>query len=197
MSNKALDDLKNNKALNDLKGLLGSIAPTLGLALGGPMGGIAGGFISKALGSDPSAVAKDPATISALIKSSSDPSLILKLKESDISFQEFLKTNDLDLEKLAADDRASARSMAVQLRGQDSMTPVLAYGMILFFFVFSFVAFFYIGKLPSAALELASLILGACLREVGAIYAFKFGDTAASQGKTDSIVRAAETAAKR
>lgn len=67
-----------------VKGLLGNTAPMIGAALGGPLGGIAGQAISKALGVDGS---KPDAVQAALIGATPDQIANLKKVEDDFTVQ--------------------------------------------------------------------------------------------------------------
>jgi Holin of 3TMs, for gene-transfer release len=64
----------------DLKGLVGKAAPLLGSLLGGPAGGAAGALISSVLGVD-----NQPDEVHKAL--TADPSLLLKLRESEIQQQ--------------------------------------------------------------------------------------------------------------
>ncbi|HLP30543.1 MAG TPA: hypothetical protein VK150_04215, partial [Geothrix sp.] len=68
----------------DWKGLVKSIAPTIGTALGGPLGGIAGVALTKALGLG-DAAAKDETALAAAVQGASHDQLLL-LKQADQEF---------------------------------------------------------------------------------------------------------------
>ena len=61
-----------------LKSIIGTVAPKLGTALGGPLGGMAGTLIQGALGVD-----TEDAALKAL---ESDPDSLLKLKQAEQDF---------------------------------------------------------------------------------------------------------------
>jgi hypothetical protein len=82
--------------LNDLVQEVTKVAPVLGTALGGPMGGVVGALISNQFGG-----AGVPAILQRL---TSDPAAAEKLKELEYTHQEALA-------KMAVDDRISARAM--------------------------------------------------------------------------------------
>lgn len=90
---------------SELKKLLGAVAPTLGTALGGPIGGVAMKFIAdKFTGGDTGQV--EDFLLSA------NPEQLAQLKLADKEFQKEMRRLDIDLEKISASDRASARDLA-------------------------------------------------------------------------------------
>jgi hypothetical protein len=96
----------------NLKGLLGTVAPWIGTALGGPLGGLAADAAAKVFGlSD-----KTESAIKMAI-SGATPDQMLALKKADDDFAVQMQTLGFkeiaDLEKIAADDRDSARKMEV------------------------------------------------------------------------------------
>lgn len=88
-----------------LKQMVGIVAPTIGTALGGPFGGMAGKFVQDALGVD-----SEDAAIAQL---ESDPAAFVKLKQANLDFETHLSDNDVKLEDIAARDRDSARKLAM------------------------------------------------------------------------------------
>ena len=91
---------------DDAKQALGTVAPILGTAVGGPLGGTAARLVASALGLDPGTSAQQLATA----VTTASPDQLLALKKADADFQVALKNLDLSTDKLAADDRASART---------------------------------------------------------------------------------------
>lgn len=87
-----------------LKGVLGAVAPTIGTALGGPMGGMAMNMVSQALG-----VKNDQKAIEQKIQTAT-PDELAKLKEIDNEFEIKMKELDIDLFALETADIQNARS---------------------------------------------------------------------------------------
>jgi hypothetical protein len=84
---------------------LKSIAPTIASALGGPLAGLAVDAVSKAIGIDP----KD---VQATIDSGKlTAEQIASIKEAEIAMAARAQELGLDFEKLAVEDRKSARDM--------------------------------------------------------------------------------------
>jgi len=94
----------------DWKSLVGTVAPWIGTALGGPLGGMAVTAIGSALGID----AKSEDSIKqALAGVTPDQMLALKKADQDfaLQMQALGFKNQSDLEAIAAGDRDSARKM--------------------------------------------------------------------------------------
>jgi hypothetical protein len=167
----------------DWKGALKSVAPALGTAIGGPLGGAAATFIAGKLGLKESTI---EAVGSALNASKLTPEQIVQVKDAEIEFKKFCKTNDLDLEKIAAEDRGSARNMQIQTR---SKMPAILTIMITLGFFGVLGAMLYddsIVNSPPLLIMLGSLgtaWTGAC--------AFWFGTTSNSQNKTNLLANSA------
>ena len=87
---------------------LKTLAPMLGTALGGPLGGAAAAFIADRLGVDSKTVT---AVTDVLNSGKMTPEQISSLKLAEIDFQKFLESNKIKLDEIAAADRNSARTM--------------------------------------------------------------------------------------
>ena len=92
---------------SDAKQALGTVAPMLGTAVGGPLGGTAARLVASALGLDPAT----PEQQIAAAVTTATPDQLSSLQKADQDFQVSLKSLDLNAEKIAADDRASARNL--------------------------------------------------------------------------------------
>ena len=89
----------------DWKSIIGTVAPLLGTAIGGPVGGIAVKAITSALGLDDGASDKD---INAAMKNAS-PEQLAAIKKVEADFKVQMKKLDIDLEAIHQQDRDSAR----------------------------------------------------------------------------------------
>lgn len=87
-----------------IKNVVGAIAPTLGSALGGPLGGQAASVVAKVLGCDP-----EPKAINNAIQSAT-PEQMLELKKAEQSFELQMKELEVDVFKLETQDKQDARS---------------------------------------------------------------------------------------
>jgi hypothetical protein len=111
----------------DWKSLVKTVAPWIGTALGGPMGGMAVTAISSALGvSQPTEDNLKQAMAGAT------PDDLLKLKQADQDFQEKMQalgfTHLEDMATIAAGDRNSARLR--QMAVKDKTPSILAYVLV-------------------------------------------------------------------
>lgn len=158
---------------------LKQLAPLLGTALGGPLGGIAASFVASKLGVQDSTVA---AVTEALQSGSLTPEQLSSLKQAELEFKKFLESNKIKLEEINAADRASARDL---LKTTKAHTPaVLTYFITLGFFSVLGAMFLYPEVKESAPLmimlgSLGTAWTGAC--------AFWFGTTHGSQSKNDLL----------
>jgi hypothetical protein len=89
--------------------LIGSVAPTIATALGGPVAGMAVKAVSNALFGHQDA--SDEEIKLALANPTADQ--LSALKKIDADFKVQMKALDIDLEQIAAKDRDSARNMAI------------------------------------------------------------------------------------
>ena len=90
--------------LGFLKNIVGAVAPTIGAALAGPMGGMAGNVIAKVLGCDNS-----PKSIEKAIQNAT-PEQMLELKKAEQDFELQMKELDVDVFGLETKDIQDARS---------------------------------------------------------------------------------------
>lgn len=103
----------------DWKSIVGTVAPAIATALGGPLAGLGVAAVGKALGLGDGASEEDVAA--AVGKAS--PEQLLALKKANLEFQARMKELDVDLARIAMSDRTSARRREA-VTG-DSWTPRL------------------------------------------------------------------------
>lgn len=155
-----------------LKKILAHAAPALGAAVGGPFGGLAGRALQEALGVD-----SEEAAMAAI---ESDPAALLKLREADKAFQTRMKELDIDLEKVNADDRNSARNRQVALK--DNTPAMVLYLTTLGFY--GTLGYLLIYGLPTNGGEALLLMIGALGSAWGASVSYFVGSSAGSTAKT-------------
>ena len=164
---------------------LKTLAPMIGTALGGPLGGAAAAFIADKLGLE----AKTVEAVSEVLNSGKlSAEQISGIKLAEIEFQKFLEQNKIDLEKISAADRDSARNMLTATRS--TVPAVLTYLLTCGFFGVLGAMFMYPEFKESAPLmimlgSLGTAWTGAC--------AFWFGTTASSQNKNQMLANAMPT----
>ncbi|GAA5787342.1 hypothetical protein [Chitiniphilus shinanonensis] len=154
----------------DWKQIVGTVAPWLGTALGGPLGGLAVSVVADALGlSD-----KTEDAIKQAI-SGATPEQMLAIKAADQQFaarmQELGFSNQQALAKIAADDRDSARRMAIADGGRTQRN--LAY--VIVGAALACGAGILFAKVQADS-TLAGVVIGYLFNEAGAASAFFFGE---------------------
>lgn len=159
--------------------LIGSVAPTIATALGGPVAGMAVKAISGALFGHDSATEDDIRTV--LANPTGDQ--LAALKKIDADFKVQMKALDIDLERIAAGDRASARDM--QKETKDWIPRALAVSVTIGFF--AILLYMLVYGLPTTGNEALLLLLGALQTAWGGIIAFYFGSSSGSQQKDKMI----------
>jgi hypothetical protein len=150
---------------------LEQVAPTIATALGGPLAGLAVSAVSKALGvpQDDAKKMLDEAKLSA--------EQIAQVKVAEIELQKQAQELGLDFEKLAVDDRKSARDMQSATRSW--VPPVLAITVTVGFFGI-LLALMY-GQV--AKTDEVMIMLGSLGTAWTGVMAFYFGSSASSQNK--------------
>lgn len=106
----------------DWKAIVRTVAPGIATALGGPLAGMAVKAIGSAIGLDDAT----EETIAAAIKGAT-PDDLLKIKQAEQGFQVQMRSLDIDLVKIAAGDRDSARKREADTK---DWTPRILAGMI-------------------------------------------------------------------
>lgn len=164
------------------KAVITAVAPTLGAALGGPLGAAAGVVISTALGSG-DAKAADTALLSG------SPDVLLKLKQAEYDFQAKMKELGIEEEKILAGDLDSARDREAAVK--DKTPAVLSYSITVGFFgVLAYLLVF--GK-PATGGDALLVMLGSLGTAWAGVVNYYFGSSSGSQSKTDALAKIAAT----
>ena len=161
---------------------LKTLAPLLGTAFGGPLGGAAATFLADKLGLDSRTV---EAVTEALSSGNLTPVQIENIKIAEIEFQKFCKTNQIDVEKVHAADRDSARNM--QISSRSPVPAALTYLLTLGFFGVLAAMFTWPEVKESAPLM---IMLGSLGTAWSGACAFWFGTTSGSQNKNEMLAKA-------
>lgn len=164
----------------DLLKIVGAVAPTIATALGGPLGGMAMQVVSSVLGLPPDSNQKD--VEKALAQAT--PEQLLALKQADNDFEVRMKELDIDLERIAASDRDSARKREGQVR--DWMPRILAFTIVAGFMATVFLVL--LGVVEGMKDPLMATTVGTLIGFVSAkceqVVAYYFGSSSSSQQKT-------------
>lgn len=159
---------------------LKQIAPTIATALGGPLAGMAVSAISKAVGVDEDKV-QDMISSNKL-----NADQVAQLKMAEIELAQQAQELGLNFEKLAVDDRKSAREMQATTR---SWVPPLLAAAVTFGF-FAILGGMMFGKMSVADNTALTMMLGSLGTAWTGIIAYYFGSSAGSQAKTDLLTKA-------
>ena len=161
----------------NLKGILATVAPALASMLPGPLGGMAKKVLAEALGTGTSdaEIQKELA--------SQNPELLVKLREAEQRFLLEMEKAGLDLEKLAADDRANARAMQMSVRAR---TPAVLSAIVLLGWLVAF-GFLIFRPLPTVNTDAIMLALGTLNSALMLVLSFYFGSSSGSRAKDDTI----------
>jgi|TARA_R110000822_G_scaffold121110_1_gene254882 hypothetical protein len=146
-----------------LKNVIGAVAPTLGTALGGPMGGMAANMIAEVLGvpNNPKAIEKGLAEAT--------PEQMLELKKAEQDFDLKMKELEVDVFKLETQDIQDARGKF----GKDWTARIIGVLVVSGFMGYIFLVTLQPPEQNSEAL--INLVLGYLGGLASAIISFYFG----------------------
>jgi hypothetical protein len=173
----------------DWRALVKSVAPSIGTALGGPLGGVAGLALAKVLGV-PDASAGDDTALAAAVQGAT-PEQLLALKKADQDFQiQMTELGFKDQEAIAAinaEDRASARDREVKTQDK---TPRILAGVVVFGFLWS-VWYVLSGRVQGlkdpATIGMVGTLIGYISAKADTVVGYYFGSSAGSDRKTEIL----------
>ena len=149
--------------MKKLLNIVGAVAPTLGTALSGPLGGMASGVISKVLGVDNNQQAIERA------KQSATPELLLEIKKAEKEFEVKMQELQVDVFKLETQDKQDARTKF----SKDWTARIIGIAMIGGFLGYIFLVTLQPPEQNSEAL--INLVLGYLGGLASAVISFYFG----------------------
>jgi hypothetical protein len=165
--------------------LVKTVAPTIASAVGGPLAGMATRAISEALLGKPDGSEQELAEAAA----KATPEQLLALKQAENDFAIKMRELDIDLERIANEDRDSARNREVATK---DWTPRILAGLIT---VGYFGALFYMlrnGLPQHGGSEAMLVMLGTLGTAWGGVVAYYFGSSAGSKAKDEAMRRNAK-----
>jgi hypothetical protein len=169
----------------DWQAIVKTVAPWIGGALGGPLGAVAVNAAAQALGVSDKTVDAIKNAISGATQEQ-----LLALKEADNAFslqmQELGFKNAEALEKIAADDRASARER--EIKTGDSLTPRILAILISAGF-FGVLGLLLVNGKPAEGGDALLLMLGALGAAWGCVVNYFFGSSSGSAAKNQMLDR--------
>ena len=155
---------------------IATVAPTVALALGGPVAGLAVTALSQAL------TGKQDTTTDqlSLLLAKPNADQITKLKEAEHAFNQTMKELDINIVRIAANDLASARQR--EITTGDHLTPrVLAVVVSVGFF--GILGWMLNNAIPATGKEALLVMLGALGTGWTAVLSYYFGSSAGSFDK--------------
>ncbi len=166
--------------LKSAKLILGTVAPTLASALGGPLAGMAVRGITEVLGLAPDTPEEK---VYAEISNAS-PETLLKLKELDSNFKIQMKKLEIDLVSLGNSDRDSARNREINIK--DYTNKILAFIIVALYCSIQLWLVFSGQTFPSEMREIIMRTFGTLDALIGLVFGYYFGssvDNLISRGK--------------
>ena len=149
--------------------LIENVAPTIATALGGPVAGMAVKALSNALLGHGDGSEDDIRSALA----TATPDQIAAIRKVDNDFKVQIKSLDIDLVKIAANDRDSARNMAV---GTHSFTPsIMSYVIVVCWALIQMFLFTHV--IDPSMRELISRVLGTLDGALMLVLSFWFGSS--------------------
>jgi len=164
--------------MDQLLNIVRTVAPSIATAMGGPLAGIAVRTLSETLLGKPDGTEAELAAAAA----TATPEQLLALKNAENNFKVEMKRLEVDLEKISAGDRDSARQMMVQTR---DWTPRALAGAITIGF-FGVLMYMLTYGIPTAGGEAMLVMLGTLGTAWGAVVSFYFGSSAGSRAKDEA-----------
>ena len=159
----------------DWKSLLGSVAPTIATALGGPLAGMAVKAIGDAIG----VAAPTEETVSVALQNAT-PDQLAAIKKADQDFAVKMEELGIDLERIQSADRDSARKMQA-----DTRSKIPAYMAILITAgFFGVLVGLMAGWLHTGDSNELLILLGALAASWGSVVNFYFGSSSQSHMQT-------------
>ena len=171
----------------DWKKIVGAVAPTIATALGGPLAGLGIKALSEALLGRSDGTEDD---ISKALATAGTADMV-KLREIDAQFAAQMKALDVDLERISAADRDSARSREV--KSGDAWTPrvigCLALGGFLWA-VYWVLSGQVQGMTDPTTVALVGTLVGYVSAKADQVVSYYFGSSAGSARKTEAMTEA-------
>jgi len=158
--------------LKNVKNIIGAVAPTIGTALGGPMGSMAANMVADALGCEP-----EPKKIEQAVQAAT-PEQLAELKKIDKDFEVRMKELDVDLYALETQDIQDARGKF----SKDWTSRIMGISVVGGFMGYIFLVTLQPPEQNSEAL--INLVLGYLGGLASAVISFYFG-ASNSKGKND------------
>lgn len=162
--------------------VVATVAPTIATALGGPLAGLAVGAIGSALGLD----APTQESVANAI-AGAKPEDLYKLKTAELDFKAKMAQLEVDIERISADDRNSARQREIATR--DKLPGFLAVCVTTGFF--GVLGFMLLREVPASSKDVLNIMLGSLGTAWIQVMAYYFGSSSGSEKKTAIMAKMA------
>ena len=170
----------------DWRKVVSAVAPTLGTALLGPLGGMAASAVSDALLGRPNGT--EPEIVTAL--TAGGPDALLKLKQADQAFAQRMRELDIDLEKVHQADRSSARDR--EARTGDRWTPRVLSAVVVGGFlgtVYMVLSGYVDGLKDPGIAGVVGTLIGYVSAKADQVVSYYFGSSSGSAAKTELLAK--------
>lgn len=162
------------------KDIVKNVAPAIGAALGGPMGGMATKFIAEKLLGREDATESDVADYML----TASPEKLVELKKLEADFKVRMRELDIDVFALEVQDRDSARQLfKVNIWPQIVLSTIYILG----YFVVLYTVLTQQFDIPQNMEALVNVLIGVMTAAVPTILQFWFGSSVGSKEKTMTI----------
>lgn len=167
-----------------IKNIVGTVAPVLGGAIGGPFGALAGSVISKVVtGKD------DSSPDEILNKLQGNPELLLKVKQEEHSF--ILEKQKLEVrqQEMQLEDVQDARKREVEYAKTGKNDWMMAIvGMMPFVFLFACLYILTSMRLTDNFKEILYMLVGSFSTMAISIVSYYFGSSSGSKSKDAALI---------
>ncbi len=172
------------------QGLIKSIAPRVGLALGGPFAGLATQTLANTLFPDQSGV-KQSASLTKLLSGplTGDAVMLEKLRQAEKKFDVQMRKLDVEIETLHVQDRNAARHRQEKLG--DYWPNLLGIMVLLCFFAtVAYILMNGLNHLDSTTAAFSGTLVGYVSAKADQVIAYFFGSSSGSREKTRAMADA-------
>lgn len=168
-----------SKGRDAMKSVIATVAPTVATALGGPLAGVATRAVAEKLLGNADAPTAD---VEAAVAAATGADLV-KLKELELAFKAEMENAGVELHRISAQDRISARNRQTELK--DRTPAILGLSIIIGFF--GVLAYLFRFGLPQEGSELLLIMVGSLGTMTTQVGNYFFGSSVGSKSKDDLI----------
>jgi hypothetical protein len=168
----------------DWKSILATVAPTIATALGGPLAGAAVSALGSKILGKPNATQEE---VQAAVLAAS-PADLLKYKEAEMDFKKAMSDAGIQLDQIAAADRANARDREVKTQ---DWTPRILAGLVVTGWLAA--QYFLLHNVVDPSMrELVNRLLGTLDAALMLVLSYYFGSSASSKAQSETIATIAK-----